>query len=421
MSGIPTIGVPERGHVEIDAKLGSQIKASPGFWHLVDEKIISLSQESARRVRLSGSCYVGRVALQAATLDFREKVPGAVGSMLFFATHDTFRIERLPAPASDLGDLAALLIYHFLLAVKRYASAGREFRYRQVRQTGSLVGGRLDITRTVSIRARGLSHLIAFERSTLSHDTIKNRVIATALREVERLAKLIKLEPKQLASARALSLLFADCHDPEVLFAKRESFVKIATSLADRDTHEAGRDLLSLAAIILAHQSFENTYNTSGVVPRAWFLNLENLFQVAVLRVIRKISPGRVTTGSGAGITSKIFDRAGQGYRASPDIVVKSQREVGAVGDVKYKTWTGQPAAPDIYQLLVHTKAFKSNTCFLIYAHESFQVRELGISATGARTWAFAVDIRSLYKDLRQAFMTMGLPLRQESEQLPAA
>ena len=69
--------VPERGHTEIDQNIWVSLTASPGFWRLVEQSIVSITQVSKQRARLSGSCYVGRVSFPGVRLDFTEKVEGA--------------------------------------------------------------------------------------------------------------------------------------------------------------------------------------------------------------------------------------------------------------------------------------------------------------------------------------------------------
>jgi 5-methylcytosine-specific restriction endonuclease McrBC regulatory subunit McrC len=394
------IGVPERGHVDVDFQTWKILASHPTIWKLIDQKILSVSQLSKTRMRLSGSCYVGRVSLEGLQLEFQEKVNGAVVALISDATHESFRIQQVSGVASKLGDLASLLIYHFLNGVKRYLSAGRNFCYEKKSEVGSLIGGRINVTGTIKIRARGLKHLVAFERNVLSRSTLKNRVVAAALREVERLGAIVQLQPKQIALARGLSSMFADCHDREVLFARRDLFVQHAMMLSDQSTDTVEKDLLLLSAVILAHQSFEAGSPAGGSVPRAWFLNLENLFQVATARVFEDHYAGgnRVVNGHASRVF--IFDQERQLYSARPDIVLSNKISSTAVGDVKYKPWTAQPDASDLYQLLVHTRAFQASKCFLVYAHDRFEMKYLGISSTGAQTWAFAVDIRNLAHDV---------------------
>lgn len=343
-------------------------------------------------------------------LDLREKISGALESLLGHATHDAFRVQRTPAPASELGDLVALLVEQFVSAVTAYASLGRSFRYLVKHQTGSLVGGRLDITRSVQLRARGLGHLLVFDKNTVSYNTPVNRIVLAALREVEQLSQLVQIRPEDLARARGLAMLFADCRDAEILFGPRTSFVQQAQALLDATLPPHVRDMVALAGVILAHESFEHSAEATASVPRTWFLNLETLFETAVRSVLAEAlsASHRVSRGGEQG--KRVFEGVIDEFTAHPDLVVNDERGVVAVGDVKYKTWDGSATAGDLYQLLVHAAAFACEHAFLVFPSDRFAVRCLGPSATGCDVRFFAVDVRDLRGDLEALGAHLGFP-----------
>ena len=403
------VGVPERGHSDIGLEAWQVLSDNPDFWRLVEQKIVSVTHLSNRDVRLTGSCFVGRIVLQEVTLEVHEKLEGSLAALLGYATFGSFRVERYDAPASALGRLLALLVRQFLLVLQAYVSQGRQFRYATKRLHGSLVGGRINMTKTISLRSRGLRHVIAFDRPVLTRVTPKNRLVAAAISEVERVSELIEVDAADLARARGLSLLFEDCKDAEVLFGEREVFVRMAQRMLSV-REERDRDLIALASVILAHQSFEYGSTVKAVAPRAWFLNLENLFQVSVKQVLGGLySRGIVRGGADSEWENRVFEKVAEEYKANPDLVLSLPSGVEAVGDVKYKVWTGSASPPDIYQLLVHASAYKADTAFLIFPHDAFVARDLGPSATGCRTWLFAVDVRKLKEHLLAALNMMDL------------
>lgn len=404
------VRVPERGHTDIDPETWRALSGQPSFWRLVQQGVVGISLPQRGRVRLDGKCYVGRARVGESTVELVDKVPGALAALLGFATHRAFRLEEMEAPSTELGELARLLVHQFLESLRAYVSRGRDFQYVRRGSIGSLVGGRIDLTRTLRLRARGLRHLVAFDRSFVARNTPKNRVLLAAVREIERISALIELSHNDVASARGLALLFSDCRDPEVLFGKRERLVQYAERLAVDRRETLHQDLLTLAAVILSHESFEPEGPVAGVVPRAWFLNLETLFETAVRRVLRLLVPDGVTVVSGTRQPPRIFEREQRVYRAKPDLVLRSEVLVAAVGDVKYKQWSGSADEADLYQLLVHAATYKADRCFLVFPHDSFEVRDLGLSSTGCRTWLFAVDVRTLVEGLRSALAAMELP-----------
>lgn len=403
------IAVPERGHADLSHTVWRKLQSSSGFARLLDHGVLRASVLPGGGVRLHGTCYVGRAVAGDIVVELREKVPGALASLLVHATHDAFKVERLTAPASDLGDLIGLLIRHFLSSVTAYASRGRGFRYVAEKKRGSLAGGRLDITKTVQLRARGLGHVLAFEKSAVAFDTPVNRVVLAALREVERLTGVVRLSQDDAVRARGLAMLFSDCRDADIVFGRRLALVDQAHALLQTPLSSAVRDMVALASVVLAHESFEHSESTGRSTPRSWFLNLEVLFETAVRSVLADLlsHSHRVTTA--ADYRRRVFGAVVGEYGAHPDLVVSRELRVEAIGDVKYKTWDGKPSEDDIYQLLVHSAAFDAPKAFLVYPSNTFEMRSLGKAVTGGSVASFAVDVRTLRRDLGRVVREMGL------------
>lgn len=413
MSSAFSIQVPERGKSgDIPAQVWSRMSDDAAFWCLVDSRRIKVGHPGRRRVRLEGTSYVGRAIVGDVRIDVVEKIEGALAALLKFATHNAFRVDRIEGPVTELGDLTSLLVRQFLYAVRKYSSEGREFRYSKRSMVGSLAGGRMDVVGTIALRARGMRHLIAFDKVVIDRRTPLNRIVLAGLREAENLAPLINLSGADLATARGLSVLFEDCRDTEVVFGRREDLASAARRLAEKTAHFQHRDLLMLASVILSHAGFEQTDPLQGALPRAWFLNLETLFETAVRQVMQDLLKPGAGVAKAPEPKPPIFER--RKLLANPDLVISRAAVVLAVGDVKYKDVSGEPwtkkiKRADLYQLLLHGAAYAAPVCFLIYPHDRFLEYELGKSATGSKTWAFAVDVRDLSGGLRKAAEIMGL------------
>lgn len=382
----------------MDAATWRRLAGSADFWGLVERKILTVSSPQRGTVRLSGGCYVGRADIDGVSLELREKVPGALTSLLRHLGHGALRTERIASPLSDLNDLARFLVREFLTAVRAYIGRGRERRYVSEAHVGSLISGRLDVTRTLRLRARGLPHLVAFDRDELVFDTPLNRVVYAALVEAERLDQALNLSMRDLAMARALSVAFADCRDAEILKVRREFIVQYAEDVAEHTEDERRRDLAVLAGIVLSHESFSATDPSARLAPRAWFLNLEKLFESAVRSVMaRKLAalpePGELWKREL--LTKRVFPSVAGEFEANPDLVFSIGGDV-TVGDAKYKEWKGTAGASDLYQLLTHAATYGAEQCFLVYPHDAFQARSLGRSTTGCDTWLFTLDIRDV-------------------------
>lgn len=403
-----TINVPERGNIDVDAETWRVLVADPETTGLIERKILGASYVSGGRVRLQGLCHVGRATLAGRSVEVVEKIPGALASLLSFATHKSFRVEKVEAPAAELGALFALLAEQYVDAVYDYVSMGRQRRYATLRSSGSLVSGRLRIADTIRLRARGQFHKVAFEQPYISGVTDLNRVISAALREINRLAAVVDLPHGLLASARGLSILFSDCRDSQLLFGRLAVFVALAERLEADPQHSQFTDLLALARVILEHASFDPLQSSGSSIPRSWFINLELLFEDAVREVMRELAPpGWSVFKPAKKDAPRIFDNEAN-YHATPDLVLASGGEPRVVGDVKYKEFDDRPGESDVYQLLVHTSAFKAAKCFLVYPGAGFAVRELGMSATGQPTLSVVVDVRDLHSSLKQAWAILG-------------
>lgn len=421
MSEPDVVRIPERGWRDVTAATWRRLASDENFWRLVDRGILGVSCPSKGKMRLHGVCYVGRALCAGVSLEIHEKIEGALASMLRFATHGVFRVERAPASSSELGNLASLLVHQFLDAVSAYVSAGRGFQYTTATCVGSLVGGRIDITRTIRLHARGLRHMVQYEKNVLTCNTPLNRVLLATLREIERLAFLINIPASDLARSRGLAMLFWECRDAEILFGKRERFLQMARELAKGTQGEPVRDLLALSGVLLAHESFEHSAATISTAPRTWLLNLETLFEAAVRVVLKEICGEKYSVFSGGRVAPRIFDEESGDFRAHPDLVFSTAAGVAAVGDVKYKTWSATASAADVYQLLVHSTSFNSPVCFLVYPSDSFELRYLGKATTGARTWLFSIDVRDLTGDLCRVLSEIGLRRSAANPEAPAS
>lgn len=411
------IEVRERGYKDVSTAQWSELIAHEEFWRLVDQKIVEVSRPGPRIVRLHGTRYVGRATFGEIALDLVPKVEGALSALIGFATAEAFRVARVVAPASEIGELFVILVQEFLAAVRAYVSRGREGVYRKTPSRGSLVGGRLDVVKTLQLRARGFPHMVAFDRTVFSRRTPLNRVVLAAIREIETLTTLVDLPAEVIEEARALSLFFDDCRDVEVVFGARDPFVLEAERQATEGRGELERDAAALAGVLLSRESFERTAFTERRVPRAWFLNLETLFESAVRRILREEALDlRVTRGSDLG--RRIF-AASEGV-ADPDVAMMRESSAVCIGDAKYKQWVAGADRGDLYQLLVHASAFGAPVAFLVYPGEAFDARELGMAVTGSNVWLFCVDLADPRTGLRAALDLLEIPRRPAATVPPA-
>lgn len=397
-----TIRVAERGTTELASQTWAKLAQSASFWALVERGVLSVEHARNGKAMLSGGCYVGRsVVGENLLLEVHEKVRGSLAALLGFASGSDFRVERSQSPSTDMGGLMTLLAAHFVDATRHYAARGRQFTYVAKSMRGSLVGGRLNVPKTLQLHARGLRHLASFEKNTITHNLALNRLVLAALREVDRIRTIVDLSPEVVAGARSMAMVFDDCRGPEVLYGVKAEMAKEAERLSESASDRITADLMSLAAVILSNESFEQAASRRGIAPRAWFLNLETLFERAVRETMRRELRGFGSVSSGKAKPAAIFSGY-DGLSANPDLVIRPLEGAICIGDVKYKRWGGTPKAADMYQLLVHAAAFDAPRAFLVYPSESFAVTSFGRAATGVLTRAYMLEIAVLPDQVRK-------------------
>lgn len=123
------VQVPERGSTTITAEAMATISQSPEFWSLIDRGILSTTLLPAGAVRLDAGPFVGRCHCGDAIVEVIEKIPGALRSLLMYASGSAFRLEAITGVRTELGPLIALLVHAFLIETRAYLTAGKEFRY----------------------------------------------------------------------------------------------------------------------------------------------------------------------------------------------------------------------------------------------------------------------------------------------------
>jgi 5-methylcytosine-specific restriction endonuclease McrBC regulatory subunit McrC len=396
------IQVTERSCSEISTELWQEVSNSPELWNLVEAGVVRVEQRSGGKFALCANCFVGRAQIAPeVTLDVCEKVPGSIDAMLRVAAGSDFRIERIRGATSASDRLLSLVLAEFVASVRRYASGGREFEYLRVADRGSLIGGRLDMPRTLSLRARGLRHIAAFDRNVASFATPANCILFLAIREAERLSRQQSFPTSINAQARSMALLFSDCAAASRRIGARLDAVRLAENLASTAATSQLRDSMELAALVLSHKAIDVSIPTAQGAPRAWFVNLESLFERAVRAALRRACGSSWLVRSGREAPRPIFtDRVGD-FSANPDLVIQRRTlPPAAIGDVKYKVWDGKPSASDVYQLLCHANAFGTSRAFLVYPSDRFSSALVGTTQDKIELWTAQVNVADIERDV---------------------
>lgn len=395
------------------------VERAPGFWDLVEAGYVSYRRTGAERSEIGGGRYVGRAAFGDFELQVREKVSGTVAGLIDAATGVHPRAWRADSRAADFEMLSMPLIAEFLAAAEAHV-AHRRPRYEYKEVAGPVLSGTLDIARTMRLQATGRFNWFAYREGRLVRTDPLDRLVLFALLSLERVMGQV-VNGVGTYRTRRLAAAFADARDAVFSNLSSEQMLAVADGIAsDREEDSRRRDLARLAAVVILHQGFDlRGSDQDSDVPRAWFLDLETLFERAVSNVLRDVVPAWFKVDRGQSHERRLFVNGADRSRTYPDIAINRGWDVIAVGDVKYKDRNrsdvdeGGRVAPrpprgrkkesrsDLYQLLVHAASLRATQAFLVYPSDQDRgCRYLGLSSTGCHTWTLEVRPSMLHDDL---------------------
>ncbi len=402
------------------------LERSEGFWRLVDAGYVAVHRLGVDRYELAGRKYVGRALVDDLEIRVEEKVPGTLLSLVGAATGAELRILEEGAPVTEFDRVSRHLMREFTSAAARYLATRRKPRYLYRSAQGPVLAGALDMPQTMRLHATGRLGHFAFRQGFVVRDEPLDRLVLAGLESLDRAAEALQLEAKTLYDARWLAGALEEVRDQRFLSTTPSSMLEVADKIElGIDQLSDDVDLARLAVIALLHHGFEPEVSATGEVPRAWFVDLETLFESVVRTTLQHLL-GPVLVDRGEGFVRRMFTGGWDTSCTHPDLVVHSGSDVLAVGDVKYKSLAvglgedGESAEdvpqkrlkegrPDLYQVLVHAASLDADKAFLVYAGDRFACRYPGVSATGAATWTAQVRPNKLLIDLAALLESLGL------------
>ena len=402
------VSVPERGEVKVDDLTWQRLSEDPTFWSLKDQNVLDVTHYRSGRWALKGGRYVGRAVIGGLALEVTEKVPGVLRTLVDLGGLGTPRLVPAESPVTATPESTSVLVDIFLAATSDYLGGGQERKYQRFLERGAFLNGRLDVRQTSLLRARGMKHQAAFRRERLTADLPLNRSIYAALREVAALGDLAQASPSQVGRARVLSLAFSECF-LSTAGIPRSVLTTTAAAQADRtDLDRNVRSAAALAAAVLDTAGFGGTEIGHRNVGRAWFVNVEKLFESAVRQVVDSVLGGG--RAEPARQRPPLFDASRGRYRANPDIVISDGGDVVAVADAKYKDFSSWPTTADVHEIVAHAAAFGTTKAVLFYpAAPAAEVRVFGRAATGCQLWAAGLSLDGFEEDVATALSVAGL------------
>lgn len=406
-----TIVVPERGGTIVSATDWARLSIDPNFWELCRSKIISVDLTTRGQHKLAGNCYTGEVWLESFRLVLAEKFPGATDVLLAARQRAKRKKVQLAGFGDEHYDPIAALVGRYLSAVKTYLSGFRKVQYIDRTLTGTLAGGRLDVRGTIKLRISGKGHRLAYRKSQVSSELPYNVCLYAALKQVERLNRIVQLQSSLIVMARALRAPLSDCESQATLLGLSQ-IQKLATEQAK--AHSNSRSELALpielASLLLEATPQEFNESERHGARNSWFVNLENLFEAAVRECIKRL------LGEGYSVTSSrkrpdLFKPDLGRYRANPDVVVRTQNGNSVmIADAKYKDIDLWPSASDVHELLAHAAGFFSPKAVIFYPSDAdYMTREFGMSVTGCHVLAAGIRFGQFEEDVRRTLVIMGV------------
>jgi 5-methylcytosine-specific restriction enzyme subunit McrC len=274
--------------------------------------------------------------------------------------------------------LPAALARAFLLELQRVSRRGLVKGYQETHESASVVRGRWDVSRQLSVRP-GMPLPLEIEYDDFTEDVPINRILHTAVRAL----RVIDLPRSVEAIRTQLEVDFLEVGTvPRGMLLPQVPLTRL--------TEHMGTALM-LARLILDAVSW--THRQGARRGGTFLVNMATVFEAFVAERLRALLAPR-----GFGVTAQ--DRrwwldTDRSVALRPDIVVADAAPV-SVADTKYKTLTDGTGAPpngDVYQMVAYALALNVPTAHLIYVSGDVISRTITVPAASVDIHVHAVKL----------------------------
>ena len=393
----------ERSSVPLTAEEYRHLESHEDFWCLVDTGVMSLERSASRRFGLKAYGFVGQAFVGDRLLRIEEKIRGALASMLSEAAEIEARIASPPAFADRSGYVVHQIAERFLDGVSQYVTAGRQKRYRRDSFEAGLPRGKVDLGRTMRLRAHGRNDLLAFSADVLTADHPLNRLLGLGLNAADAICASWPDAAEFRLRARTLAVLFEDVAWPQIAPWRHDRLDDAFQAImGGTETPAVLVTTLSLARLLVLHFGVGPRFEEHA--PVSWFVNLETLFEDAVRGALRQVAQSPVKVTDWKPYRRHVLtEPSREAFRAEPDMVVSAASGPVAVLDAKYKDVEdgAKPSPQDVYQLLAHARAFGVSASVLVYPGSDFAMWPVGDTPEGHRLFAARVSLTDLASSAR--------------------
>ena len=377
---------------------------SPTFSAIVEAGVLSLVRSKTTPYGIRAGALVGEAILENGTrVVIKEKVEGAVSALLKWALPQDVRAAEASSGISPNSPVLEAYSTHFLDHLSNSLRFGRVKYYVDEFRTSATPRGRINVAKSLSLLARGKPGLLSYRCTRLSADNLPNRLLALAIGAVEACAS-ATTAPSLLERSRTYASLFEDVDaftlDRLHVSQKANMFREVLSD--SRITGDLKSAIGYARALVLHLGAWSEA--PEELLPRTYFLNLEDLFEDAVGTVLSELFTGR--TVKGREIKRTLFENMPRHYVVDPDIVLTMNGTPLLVIDCKYKELDGLPYHSDVYQLFSHCSALSVKRGILIYPGGAFRMRRLGLTASKVEIWWATVRTINLSDDLKKIMKT---------------
>lgn len=374
------------------------------------DPVLRIRELAGDRLEVEARAYVGVVRLDACEIRVLPKHLGDgldVLRMLEYAADGRLRAPTagrwLEAGDADLRDLIALMVTEHCERLLRH---GVRKDYVTREEDLPAVRGRLLADRQV-LRHHGRLDRLACRFDEHDTDVVDNRLCAAAVERAARTAR----SPRVRARARRAAAQFGALA-PTPLGDLRQA----VSTLVYHRHNEHYRPAHRWARLLLSGGGIDGLFTTGPLASRAFFVDMNRLFEDFVTRLLKDGAAGSGLTVTGQSAQRRVLvDEATQKHYSEvrPDVLVRGVR--GGVPfrlpvDAKYKLYERKKlSTQDIYQAFLYAHALGSPA-------ECVLVHPAGPDASGARVavrdhaGATSARVRSVPLDLRSVLGRLAGP-----------
>ncbi len=339
--------------------------------------------------------YVGRLVVpKRAVIDIGEPFPGTVAACLELSRSGRRAADQGSPPGRIAVPPWSTLAKDFTKSLSRYVMRGIERQYLPELVTTSRPRGHVEIGLTAKrTLSRGRVDKIICRPRYLSDDTPLNRAIAAGAARAEQVLV-------RAGSAGSLKTLRSMA--PALSGVRRDVIPDFVAARRDVDRlREDHGNLLSLAQLLVEGvPSLPSSQRLDELLPVTAWLNVERIFEEAILSVVHEVvgPRGQVHPGRGDGTT--LFGLQADGdpeplaKSADPDVVIRCSGETILL-DAKYRRHQTEFTEGELYQLMAHAAAYRATAAALVApvrAGRSPEQLWLGRDRQGTAYYVISVD-----------------------------